>query len=221
VSGGNAVSANFFIGSGANLTSIPGGNVTGTVANAASATSNSGSPMVKGDATYPCNGTIGNNFIVIPATVSGQTITGLADITNGMAVAGNNAVPANTRIIGIDLAARRIFLNNNLTDNIQTATDPSIELTFSTISTGATSHNLEVGDVLYVEQGSGGSTVSAGTYTIFSKTATSFTTTPALSGTGNATLRSSILFAERFTNGPYPIQNNGDQIKITLNVSLD
>ena len=37
VAGGNAVAANFFIGSGANLTSIAGGNVTGTVANATAA----------------------------------------------------------------------------------------------------------------------------------------------------------------------------------------
>jgi hypothetical protein len=29
------------------------------------------------------------------------------------------------------------------------------------------------------------------------------------------------MYAERFTNGPYSIQNNGDQIKITLNVALD
>jgi hypothetical protein len=29
------------------------------------------------------------------------------------------------------------------------------------------------------------------------------------------------MFAEKFTNGPYNIQNNGDQIKVTLNISLD
>jgi hypothetical protein len=29
------------------------------------------------------------------------------------------------------------------------------------------------------------------------------------------------MYAERFTNGPYTIQNDGDQIKITLNVALD
>ena len=37
----------------------------------------------------------------------------------------------------------------------------------------------------------------------------------------DATLYSSIFFAEKFTNGPYSIQNSGDQIKVTLNVSLD
>ena len=40
-------------------------------------------------------------------------------------------------------------------------------------------------------------------------------------GLNTATLYSSIMYAERFTNGPYNIQNNGDQIKITLNVALD
>lgn len=191
------------------------------VVNAGTTTSNSGSPLVKGDITYPCNGTIGNNFVVIPATVSGVTTTGIDNITNGMVVGGNAGIQASTKVIGVDLAVRRVYLDKVLVDNIQTATDPSIEFTFSTVSTGATNHNLEVGDVIYVERGTANTTTTAGTYTIFSKANTTFTTTPALDGTGNTTLRSSILFAERFTNGPYPIQNNGDQIKVTLNVSLD
>ena len=68
----------------------------------------------------------------------------------------------------------------------------------------------------------GPSTISAQHYTIHTvPTNSTFTTTPALSGTGDATLYSSIFFAEQFTNGQYAIQNNGDQIKVTLNVSLD
>lgn len=189
------------------------------VANAA--TISGSTTFAKGNATYPCIGTIDTNFIVIPATVSGQTVTGLDNITNGMVVTGNSGVQANTKVIGVDLAVRRIYLDKVLVDNIQVATDPSIDFTFSTCFTGATSHNLEVGDVIYIERGTGNTTTTAGHYTIFSKTATSFTTTPALDGSGSAGLRSSILFAERFTNGPYPIQNNGDQIKVTLNVSLD
>ncbi len=67
------------------------------------------------------------------------------------------------------------------------------------------------------------------TYTVFATpNADEFYTTPALTpvqngvaGVGTATLYSSIMYAERFTNGPYTIQNNGDQIKITLNVALD
>ena len=37
----------------------------------------------------------------------------------------------------------------------------------------------------------------------------------------DGTVYNSIFFAEKFTNGPYQIQNPGDQIKVTLNVSLD
>ena len=59
-------------------------------------------------------------------------------------------------------------------------------------------------------------------YTVFeTPSGTTFTTTPALAGTGKCTLYPSIFFAEKFTNGPYAIQNDGDQIKVTLNVSLD
>jgi hypothetical protein len=143
------------------------------------------------------------------------------DITVGMRVVGNTAVASGTTITGVDIAQRYIYLSTNLIGNIQVATDSSIDLNWSSVSTGATAHNLQVGDVIYVAAGTGGSTVTPGHYTVFTKTSTAFTTTPALAGAGNATLLPSILFAERFTNGPYPIQNNGDQIKITLNVSLD
>jgi hypothetical protein len=172
--------------------------------------------VAKGDNPNPCIGIVGNNFITLPNTAGVMD-----DITVGQRVTGNTAVASGTTIIGVDVALRRIFLSSNLTDNIQVATDSSIDLNWSSVSTGATAHNLQVGDVIYISAGSGGSTVTPGHYTIFTKTSTGFTTTPALAGAGNATLRSSILFAERFTNGPYPIQNNGDQIKITLNVSLD
>ena len=142
------------------------------------------------------------------------------DITVGMDVTGNNGVASNTVIIGIDLLNRILYLNNALIDNIQVATDSSITLEYSKVT--ATSHGLVAGDVIYIAQGSTNTGTVAATYTIFSvDDANTFTTTPALKGTGDLTLYSSIMFAERFTNGPYPIQNNGDQIQITLNVSLD
>ena len=88
-------------------------------------------------------------------------------------------------------------------------------------SGSAVDHNLNPGDVIYIAQGSTG-TMTAQHYTIHTvPTNSTFTTTPALSGTGKATLYNSIFFAEKFTNGPYSIQNSGDQIKVTLNVSLD
>ena len=178
------------------------------------AAASAGTALTKGTNSDPCAGVVGNNFITLP-NVSGI----MDDITVGQVVGNNNAVPAGTKIIGIDRLQRIIYLDNNLTDNIQTATDEEIQLTYSKVS--ATAHGLVVGDVIYIAQGTTG-TSTAGTYTVFEvPDANTFHTTPALDGTGDLTLHSSIMFAERFTNGPYPIQNNGDQIKITLNVSLD
>ncbi len=174
-----------------------------------------GTVLTKGDNTDACNGVVGNSFITLPNVASIMD-----DITVGMDVTGNNGVAANTIIIGIDLLNRIIYLNNALIDNIQVATDSSITLEYAKVT--ATGHGLVAGDVIYVAQGSTNTGTVDATYTVFSvDDANTFTTTPALKGTGDLTLYSSIMFAERFTNGPYPIQNNGDQIKITLNVSLD
>ena len=81
---------------------------------------------------------------------------------------------------------------------------------------------MNVGDTIYIDQGTANNTTTASTYTVHTvDDANTFTTSPALDGTGSVTLYSAIFFAERFTNGPYAIQNAGDQIKVTLNVSLD
>lgn len=174
-----------------------------------------GTVLTKGDNTDTCVGVIGNSYIVLP-NVAGV----MDDITVNMKVTGNNGLAAGTVIIGIDYATRTIYLNNALIDNIQPATDSSITLEYSKVS--ATAHGLVEGDVIYIAQGTTNSGTVAGTYTVFDvPDANTFTTTPAIHETGDLTLYSSIMFAERFTNGPYPIQNNGDQIKITLNVSLD
>ena len=170
--------------------------------------------LTKGDNSNPCAGTVGQNFITLP------NVAAIMDnICVGMTVGGNSAVPANTTVIGMDLLNRIVYISADLTDNIQVETDSSITLDYSKVN--ATGHSLVVGDVIYIAQGTT-STAVAGTYTVFEvPDANTFHTTPALAGTGDLTLHSSIMFAERFTNGPYPIQNNGDQIKITLNVSLD
>jgi len=179
------------------------------------ATIAAGTVLNKGDNTNPCIGVIGNSYITLPNVASIMD-----DITVGQVVGGNNAVPAGTKIIGIDLLQRIIHLSNALTDNVQVATDSSITLEFSKVT--ATAHGLVAGDVIYIARAAGNTTTTAGTYTVFSvPSANEFNLTPALDGLGAATLYSSIMFAERFTNGPYPIQNQGDQIKITLNVSLD
>ena len=158
----------------------------------------------------------------------GQAVTK----TGGGGQTGPDAFPASTVITGIDLATKsgeqgpRVYLSNQLTDNIGTASsNDKVDFDYSIMTTdpsgSAVDHNLSVGDVIYIGQGTT-SSITAQHYTIDTvPTNSTFTTTPALSGTGDATLYSSIFFAEQFTNGPYAIQNDGDQIKVTLNVSLD
>ena len=179
----------------------------------------------KGSSGSPCIGVIGQDYITLPNT------SGIVDnVTLGMQVsaATTAAIAASGVFVGgIDRATRRIYLVDAsnvpvlLTDNIQAATDPTINLDYTTVTT-TSAHGLQKGDVIYIARGTSNTTTTENTYTIFDvPSGTTFETTPALNGTGNLTLYSSIMFAERFTNGPYPIQNNGDQIKVTLNISLD
>ena len=173
-----------------------------------------------GNATFKVN--------VAEELTIGQAVTK----TGGGGQTGPDAFPASTVITGIDFATKtgeqgpRVYINNQLTDNVGTASsNDKVDFDYSVMTTdpsgSAVDHNLSVGDVIYIAQGTT-STISAQHYTIHTvPTNSTFTTTPALSGTGDATLYSSIFFAEQFTNGPYAIQNNGDQIKVTLNVSLD
>ena len=121
----------------------------------------------------------------------------------------------------VEVAGHRLHLSNNLVANITTASgNDSVLFDCSKVTTSAP-HGLVAGDIIYLERGTGNSTTAPDTYTVHSVASTTeFTTTPALFGTGSCTLYSSIMYAERFTNGPYAIQNNGDQIKITLNISL-
>ena len=176
----------------------------------------------KGTNSDPCIGVVGNDYITLP-----NTANVMDNVTLGQVISNNTAVPAGTMVGGIDRVTRRIYLCDSsnvavlLTGNIQAATDPTISLGYTVVTTTA-AHELQPGDVIYVARGSSNTTTTENTYTVFSTpSGTTFETTPALDGTGNLTLYSSIMFAERFTNGPYPIQNNGDQIKVTLNISLD
>ena len=151
------------------------------------------------------------------------------NLTTGMAVsqtATPNGVAANTTITGIDYETvtgeigPRVYLSEVLVDNIQTTnSNDTVKFDYSKVT--ANGNQLKPGDVIYIAQGTT-STITGAHYTVFeTPDANTFTTTPALQGTGDTTLYSSIFFAEKFTNGPYAIQNNGDQIKVTLNVSLD
>jgi hypothetical protein len=151
------------------------------------------------------------------------------DVTIGMGVTHSNlpgeinAISANTKVTGIDEKNRIVYLSSALVNNIQSATGDTVTFSSSIVGlTTTTPHGLVPGDVIYIAAGTGNTTTTSSTYTVFeTPSETTFTTTPALNGDGSATLYSSIFFAERFTNGPYNIQNNGDQIKVTLNISLD
>ena len=141
-------------------------------------------------------------------------------VTHGFLPGETNAIPSNTKVIGIDEKNRVVYLDGTLLNNIQTATGDTVYFGSSKVT--ISNHGLSVGDVIYIAAGTANTTTTSSTYTIFETPATdTFTTIPALAGVGSATLYSSIMFAEKFTNGPYNIQNNGDQIKVTLNISLD
>lgn len=169
-------------------------------------------------------GVIGNDYITLDnvANVMDNVTLGMR-VSSNAGNSGPNGIDAGSVVVGVDRATRRVYLDKVLIDNIQTSNNnASIDFDFSVVT--ATAHGLQPGDVIYVAQGAGNSTTEANTYTVFEvPTANTFTTTPALKGLSSAavTLYSSIMYAERFTNGPYEIQNNGDQIKITLNISLD
>lgn len=180
-----------------------------------------GTTVTKGNVTDPVIGVVGNAYITVDPDQS------IDDLTLGMVVGGNAGIQTGTRVIGIDRSLKVVYLDRVLIDNIQVATDPSVEFSYGKIQ--AVGHQLVAGDIIYIAAGAGNTTLTSNVYTVFSvPNANEFYTTPSISPTLNgvvglntATLYSSIMYAERFTNGPYSIQNNGDQIKITLNVALD
>jgi len=177
-------------------------------------------------------GAASGNATFTPDVAKELTVGQAVSKTGGGGQTGPDAFAAGTTITGIDYSKQsgeigpKVYLSATLTDNIGTASsNDKVDFDYSVLTSdpsgSAVDHGLNPGDVIYIAQGST-STITAQHYTVHTvPTSSTLTTTPALSGTGDATLYSSIFFAEQFTNGPYAIQNNGDQIKVTLNVSLD
>jgi hypothetical protein len=182
-----------------------------------------GTTVTKGDNTDPVIGIVGNSYITIDLD---QNVN---DITLGQFVGGNAGIQTDTKVVGIDRFYKVVYLDKPLIGNIQVETDPSVTFSFGKIIVSGAGHKLVPGDILYIAAGAGNTTLTSDVYTVFSvPNANEFTTTPSLSATSNgiaglntATLYSSIMYAERFTNGPYTVSNPGDQIKITLNVALE
>lgn len=189
-----------------------------------------GTAINKGNDSYPTIGVVGNSYFTVDSSIN------LNDVTTGMgvthlALGGQTVGIASTaRVVGVDRSTNRVYLDSPLLANIQVATGSTVRFLYSKISTGTSAHRLNAGDVLYIAPAAGnsaspvgqGCTSVAQTYTVLSVPgATEFYTTPAFHGSGTATLLNSIFYAERFTNGPYNIQNPGDEIKVTLNVTLE
>jgi hypothetical protein len=160
--------------------------------------------------SVPCTGTVSGTVNFYEGRwAQGQDISG-------------TGIPASTKINGYDPMTGIITLSQNANATIS----GTITAAFKVIS--GTAHGGLPGDVVYLARQSGNSTLVAGTYLInHCPDANSFETIPAIDNTASATggsngvvIYDSIMFLEKFTNGPYYIQNNGDQIKITLNVSL-
>jgi hypothetical protein len=136
-------------------------------------------------------------------------------IAYGQTVSGTGINPG-AKVVGYDPTTGYVTLDLTHTGTV-TGT-----MTFSYLQVSATAHGALPGDVVYIARGSGNTTMTEGSYIVNTVAANTFTTIPALDGTttNSVILYDSIMFLEKFTNGPYYIQNNGDQIKITLNVSL-
>jgi len=141
---GNSVTANFFIGSGANLTSITGANVTGTVANATHAVT-ADSSTTAGTVTTAAQPNITSVGNLTSLVVSGNLSSGNANLGN-VATANyftgtltTNAQPNITSVgtlgslaVTANITAGNIYANsgtigaNLLTGTLTTAAQPNI-----------------------------------------------------------------------------------------------
>lgn len=166
------------------------------------------------------NGTTISVSVPCTGTVSGTVNFYEGRWAQGQDISGTG-IPASTTIVGYDPTNGIITLSANANATVT----GTITGAFRAIS--ATAHGALPGDVVYLARQSGNSTLVTGTYIVNHCDANSFETIPAIStaasvtgGANGVVIYDSIMFLEKFTNGPYYIQNNGDQIKVTLNVSL-
>lgn len=167
------------------------------------------------------NGTTISVSVPCTGTVSGTVNFYEGRWAQGQDISGTG-IPASTTIVGYDPTNGIITLSQNANATVTGAITGS----FRVIS--ATAHGALPGDVVYLARQTGNSTLVTGTYIVnHCPDANSFETIPAIStaasttgGANGVIIYDSIMFLEKFTNGPYYIQNNGDQIKVTLNVSL-
>lgn len=156
--------------------------------------------------SVPCTGTVSGNVSFYEGRFAqGQDISG-------------TGIPGSTTVVGYDPSNGIITLSQAANATVS----GTITAAFRVVA--ATAHGALPGDVVYLARQSGNTTLVTGTYIVNHSDANSFETAPAISTAaatgGGVVIYDSIMFLEKFTNGPYFIQNNGDQIKVTLNVSL-
>jgi len=191
---GNAVTANYFIGSGANLTSITGANITGAVGLATYATTANAvaGANVSGEVSYAAtaNSVAGAN---ISGAVSLATYATTANAVAGANVSGQvgNALVAGTvytaaqpniTSVGIlsslsvtsDITGGNIYANSGtigaslVTGTVTTAAQPNIT-SVGTLSSLAVTANITAGNV-YANSGTIGATTLSGTLSTAAQT---------------------------------------------------
>ena len=195
---GNSVTANFFIGSGANLTSLPAGNISGQVANAlvASTVYTNAQPNITSVGTLTSLAVTGNitaGNANLGNLVTANFFSGNGSLLTGITVsAGNSIVNGNSNVSVI--ANGNITLSSAGNANIIVVTGTGVNIAGTLNATG----NTTVGNL--VSSGSGGNisnanVISANTFIASGNiTATNINTTGSGGNIGNANVISANTF---------------------------
>jgi hypothetical protein len=196
---GNAATANFFIGSGNNLSNIQGANVTGAVATATTAgtVTTAAQPNITSVGTLTSLAVTGN---ISAGNVSATTFTGaLSGAATSATTAGTVTTAAQPNITSIgtlssltvtgNASAGNVNAGNLLTANyvagtLTTAAQPNIT-SVGTLTSAAVTGNVTAGNV-YANSGTIGASLLAGTLTTAAQpNITSVGTLSSLTVTGN------------------------------------
>jgi hypothetical protein len=141
---GNAVTANYFIGSGANLTNIPSGNVSGQVGNAlvAGTVYTAAQPNITSLGTVTSLSISGNANIGNVGT--GGLITATGDITGGNLITSGTISATGNANVGNIGAAEGVF--TSIAGTLTTAAQPNVTST-GTLASLSVSGNANIGNI--------------------------------------------------------------------------
>jgi hypothetical protein len=165
---GNVV-GNFIIGNGSLLTSITGANITGTVANAAFATSagtattanTAGTVTGNAQANITSVGTL-TSLTVTGNTQSGNVLTaGLVSATGN--ITGNFFIGNGSQLTGIVVSAGNSIVNGNSNVTVSANSNVTVAVTGTTVATFATTGEYVTGVVSVSGNITGGNILTAGT----------------------------------------------------------